>query len=521
MFGKAPLECYNSPTALPVTARRLTRMAASSPISRPPVVAVMGHIDHGKSSLLDYIRKSKVVESEAGGITQHLSAYEVEHESEGEKRKITFIDTPGHEAFQKMRSRGSAVADVAVLVVSSEDGVKPQTLEAWHAIVGANIPFVVAITKIDKPNANVERAKSSLLEHGIYLEGMGGTISYVPISSKTGDGIPELLDVVLLAADLAELTGTTDAPAEGVVIESHRDPKKGVSATIIIKNGTLSSGDFGSAGVAITPTRLMTDFRGKTLKSATFSQPITISGFSDLPPVGAFFTGHSEKNSAEEAASLYASERGALEHTSDENEKAITVALVIKADVSGSLEAIEHELMKRQSDDVTVRIVHKGVGGITEGDLKFATGAAHTAVLGFNVSADTAATEWSRRLNVPIASFSIIYKFGEWVDEHIAKMRAEAEKTAPLGKAAVLKVFSVSKQGQLVGAKVVSGVFKRNYQCALVREGTIVGKGRIDSLKQQKADVDEIPEGKEFGTLMDMKMEIQAGDEMWCLPHTQ
>lgn len=496
-------------------------MSESSLIPRPPVVAVMGHIDHGKSSLLDYIRKTKVVESEAGGITQHLSAYEVEHGEEGTTRKITFLDTPGHAAFQKMRSRGSAAADVAILVVSAEDGVKPQTLEAWAAIIEANIPFVVAITKIDKPNANIERAKASLLEHGIYLEGMGGTISYVPISSKTGEGISDLLDMVLLAADLAEVLGDSSSPAEGVVIESHRDPKKGVSATMIIKNGTLSSGEFVSAGDAIAPTRLMTDFKGKALKTATFSQPITISGFSDLPPVGAVFKSFTDKHAAEAEVARYRALEAAKETDEDTGEKKITVAIVIKADVSGSLEAIEHELKKRQSDDLSVRIVHKGVGGITEGDIKFAQGGAHAAIIGFNVTADSAATEWSRRLNIPIATFSIIYKLGEWIDEYIAREREILLKNAPIGEAIVLKVFSVSKQGQLVGARVSEGVMRTTHLCALVRDGVEIAKGRIESLKHLKADVDEIETGKEFGTLIEMNEPIENGDTIVCLPQSR
>jgi translation initiation factor IF-2 len=260
----------------------------------------MGHIDHGKSTLLDYIRNTKVADSEAGGITQHLSAYEVEHTlATGKTKKITFLDTPGHEAFQHLRSRGSKAADIAILVVSAEDGVKPQTLEALAAIQEAAIPYIVAITKIDKPNANIERVKNSLLENGIYLEGLGGNIAYVPISSKSGDGIPALLDLLLLAAELEELTGDATKTAEGIIIESHRDPKKGISATLIIKNGTLKSGTFVIAGRAMAPLRLIQDFKGKQIKEATFSSPVTVVGWNDIPPVGEIFVCIASKKEAE------------------------------------------------------------------------------------------------------------------------------------------------------------------------------------------------------------------------------
>ena len=275
----------------------MTQISENS-IKRSPVVTVMGHIDHGKSTLLDYIRKTKIVDSEAGGITQHLSAYEVEHtDTEGNMRRVTFLDTPGHEAFQHLRRRGSSVADFAILVVAADDGVKPQTLEALKAINTANIPYLVAISKIDKNNADIEKTKMSLVEHGIYLEGMGGSISYALIDSKSGKGI-RILDLLILATDLEDLTGDPTLPATGTVIESHCDSKRGVSATLLIKDGTLETGAYVVAGQAYAPLRIVEDFLGNTIKQASFSTPILVVGFSENPPVGELFTTVATKKEA-------------------------------------------------------------------------------------------------------------------------------------------------------------------------------------------------------------------------------
>ncbi|HJL55587.1 MAG TPA: GTP-binding protein, partial [Candidatus Paceibacterota bacterium] len=263
----------------------MTKEKTDKKIVRPPVIVVMGHIDHGKSALLDYIRKTNIVESEHGGITQHLSAYEVTHK----ERKITFLDTPGHEAFKKMRFRGAEVADIAVLVVSAEEGVKAQTLEALKSIRENKIPFIVAINKIDKPSADVEKTKQNILENEIYLEGLGGNVPFTPISAKTGEGIPELLDMMLLVADLEELSGNSEGQASGIVIESHLDQKKGISTTLIIKDGILKIGSFIVAGDALSPVRIMEDFHGEQIKEAVFSSPVKVVGFSKIPVVGSSF----------------------------------------------------------------------------------------------------------------------------------------------------------------------------------------------------------------------------------------
>jgi translation initiation factor IF-2 len=471
----------------------------------------MGHIDHGKSTLLDYIRKTKVAESEAGGITQHISAYEVEHESGGEKKKITFLDTPGHEAFQKMRSRGSAAADIAILVVSAEDGVKPQTLEALEAIKAAGTPYVVAITKIDRPNANVDRAKSSLIESGIYLEGLGGDISYVPISSKSGEGIPDLLDTLLLLAELQELKGDPNAPAEGIVIESHRDPKRGISATLLIKNGTLHSGKFVVAGHAWAPLRMIEDFAGHPVDLATFSSPVTIIGFTDVPPVGSRFAEVETKKEAEQlsAEAAKAPSSGPIfPIRSDIHE----VPVVIKADVAGSLEAIRHELRKQESDRAVVKIVAEGVGTITEADIKSAGTTEGGLVIGFNVEPDSAATEWARRLNVEIATFSIIYKLAEWLETAVKDRIPAEEVEERVGAAKVLKVFSKAKHVQLIGGRVEEGQIAKKSAVTILRRGEKIGMGHVVSLQQLKSSVDSLPAGEEFGAQIDSRIDLAPGD---------
>ncbi|MBX4209402.1 GTP-binding protein, partial [Candidatus Parcubacteria bacterium] len=280
------------------------RGTSGASIKRPPVVAILGHIDHGKSTLLDYIRKTNIVDEEAGGITQRISAYEVERQKEGsadgKAEKITFIDTPGHEAFSGMRERGATTADIAILVVSAEDGVKPQTIDAYKEIEKAKVPFVVAINKIDKPAANVEKTKISLAEAGIYVEGFGGNISFVPISAKTGAGVDELLDIIILTADIADLKGEPEKPAEGAVIEAHRDPKKGISATLVIKNGSMGPGMFVASGTAFSPVRILENSVGKKIAEATFSSPVRLVGWNKAPSVGSVFSTFASKKDLEE-----------------------------------------------------------------------------------------------------------------------------------------------------------------------------------------------------------------------------
>src|SRR3989344_6859865 len=336
-------------------------MAKLSPqnfLPRPPIVVIMGHIDHGKSSLLDYIRKSNVVAGEAGGITQHLSAYEVNHPvKEGVANRITFLDTPGHQAFSKMRSRGAGVADIAILVVSAEDGVKEQTKEALKAIKEAGIPYIVAINKIDKPNANIERTKQNLAENEIYLEGFGGDVPFVPISAKLGTGVSDLLDMMLLVAEMENLTGDSTLHAEGVVVESHIDTKRGTSATLIITNGTLKKGSFILAEESMAPVRAIENFLGKQVPEATFSSPVQITGFDSLPAVGATFRAYSNKKDAEKAQDALREARAkvkpvAIIRTIPLAENALVVPIVLKSDVAGTLEALEKEISKIERERI-------------------------------------------------------------------------------------------------------------------------------------------------------------------------
>jgi translation initiation factor IF-2 len=487
-------------------------------IQRPPIVVIMGHIDHGKSALLDYIRKSNVVEHEAGGITQHISAYEVAHRDQvGQERRITFLDTPGHEAFQTMRSRGARVADIAVLIVSAEEGVKAQTLEALAAIRESGIPFIVAINKIDKPAADVERTKSSLLENEIYLEGLGGDVPWVSISAKSGQGVPELLDLMLLVADLEELTGNPDVPAEGVVVESNLDPKKGVAATLIVRNGSIRTGMSVVAGESLAPVRLMEDFLGKPIKEATFSSPIRIIGFNSLPPVGATFHTFGKKKDAEAAIADFKANRVASKtEIADqlEEEGRTVIPVVLKADVQGSIDAIEHELSKFESERTHIRIIHKGVGAISEGDVKLALGASQPVIVGFNIGIEPVAKDVADRAGIAIQTFNIIYRLSEWFADVATARTPKLSVEETSGKARVLKVFSKTKKGLVLGGKVSEGELALKAQVKILRKGEEVGRGTIKNLQQNKADSKHVRTGDEFGAELETSVEILGGDEL-------
>lgn len=482
-------------------------------IKRPPVVTVMGHIDHGKSTLLDYIRKTKIVDGEAGGITQHLSAYEVEHtDSQGEKRVITFLDTPGHEAFQHLRSRGSGVADLAILVVAADDGVKPQTLQALKAIEEANIPYLVAISKIDKNNADVEKTKSSLVEHGIYLEGMGGAISYSLIDSKSGKGIPELLDLLLLATDLEELTGDPTIPATGTVIESHCDAKRGISATLIIKDGTLETGAYVVAGQAYAPLRIVEDFLGKKIKNASFSTPIMVVGFSENPPVGETFTTVQTKKEALEmthVVKLALHSNKAPSNGSNGDDSKFNLPVIIKTDVVGSLEAIKHELRKHEDERTVIQIIHEGVGKIAEGDIKYASGDKDTIIIGFNVGTDNAAKELAERTGVEISQFSIIYELTDWIQGAIEARRPKIRRDEVLGTAKILKCFSFTKKAQTVGCRVETGELSVKDRIILKHGDEELGRGRIVSMKSGKSDTSKVSADNDCGLQIEVSLESE------------
>jgi translation initiation factor IF-2 len=476
---------------------------------RHPIVAVMGHIDHGKSSLLDYIRKANVVAGEAGGITQHVSAYVAEREHEGVARKITFLDTPGHEAFRALRARGAAAADIAILVIASDEGVKPQTKEAFGEITAAGIPFVVAFTKIDKNGADVERAKVSALEAGIYLEGLGGSVPFAPVSSKSGEGVDTLLDLVLLTADLAELTADPAAPPSGFVLESSQDPKQGVSATLIVKNGTLAVGMVALAGSAIAPVRFIEDFLGNRLKEATPSLPIAVSGWSELPSAGDTFTAYETKKEAEKAALTLTKSVRATVPTSTDGKA--TLPLLIKADVSGSVEAITALLSKLSHERIQPRIIGTGIGSVSESDVKTAA-AGGGVVIGFHVGVETLARDLAERTGVPIETFDIIYELEKRVGELLIERAPRMKSEETLGEAKVLKSFSMTGAKQVLGARHMSGQLTVGDQVKVTRRDIELGRGRLLNLQVAKSDVKEIHVEGEFGLQVESKTEIAGGD---------
>jgi len=488
-----------------------TKTVAANIIKRPPVVVVMGHIDHGKSTLLDTIRKSNVVDDEAGGITQHLSAYVVPHTtSEGAEETITFLDTPGHSAFQKMRLRGADVADVAILMVSAEDGVKPQTLEALESIKAANIPYVVAINKIDKPGANIERTQASLIENEIYIEGMGGDIPWVGISAKAGTGISELLDLVILTADLTDLQGDTTAPATGKVIEGLADPKRGNTATLIVTQGTLKTGDFVVSGTAYSPVRIMENAEGANIREASLSTPVQIVGFNDIPVAGADFVTVSSKKEAESMITEAANAKP-VDQSIKRQPRLPVVPVLIKADALGTIEAIEHELEKFVTDRIIVKVVATGVGDISAQDVQNVGATSNAIVVGFNVKVDRAAKDVAERINVEIKTFDIIYELADWLNEALQERTPTQKDEVITGSVKILKHFSMQKNIHVMGGRIDEGVIKLGQGVQILRRDILIGKGKIKNLQQAKSDVKEVSEG-EFGLQLDTKAEITAGD---------
>ena len=492
---------------------------------RPPIVVVVGHIDHGKSTLLDYIRKSNTAEGEAGGITQHLSAYETFHTTSADvERRITFLDTPGHAAFEAMRSRGLEAADVAILVVSAEDGVKPQTLEAVKLIEIAKIPFIVALTKIDKPTANIERTKMSLLEHGIYLEGLGGDVAYVGVSSKTGEGIPELLDLILLAAELEGLSADTTLSGTGLVIEAHMDQKRGNTATLIVKNGSIEHGEYIVCGESYAPVRIMENYLGKNTKEALPGSPVQIVGFSSLPDIGAAWHTVESKKEAETDITSARLERLARATTpspwsdtsQEEHALHIVLPIVIKTDFAGTGDAVLHELRKLPEDPrMEVRVVGRSVGHISENDVRL-VGASTPAgiIIGFNTKIDADARQLADRLGVTIGTFDIIYKLTEWLQQELETRHPRENKEDRVGLAKILKVFSYQQGRVVLGGRVEDGWLATGAPVKLLRGEEEIGRGEILSLQEQKEVATKVERGKEFGAMIRLSKEPALGDHI-------
>lgn len=485
-------------------------------LPRPPVVTVMGHIDHGKSTLLDYIRKENVVAKEAGGITQTLTAYEAVYKNkEGEEKNITFLDTPGHEAFLKMRSHSVSAADVAILIVSAEDGVKTQTIEAYKTIKKSGIPFIVAINKIDRPNANIERTKTTLTEQEIYLEGYGGDVPCVAISAKTGEGVPELLEMITLLSDMENFQGDLSKNAQGVILESHMNPKKGIAATLLIKDGTLRKGMFVTAGKNIAPIRTIENFLNVPIKEAKFSMPVSIGGWTNLPPAGIEFASHKTKKDAEEWVREHgANFMNAKVETSarqEEEKNTLVVPILIKAEAVGTIDAILYEIKKIHIEGVATKILATGVGAITENDIKNAS-SGEGIVVGFNVKADAQAKTLALRFGVVIVFFDIIYKLAEWMSEELERRRPRVEVEERKGTAKVIRRFGAAKGSYIVGGRVQEGTISLGDTVKILRRDFEISRGKITNLQQQKISSKQITEGLEFGAKIESKQEIAPGD---------
>ncbi len=505
-------------------------------IQRPPVVVIMGHIDHGKSTLLDYIRKSNIVAGEAGGITQHVGAYQVEHiTAEGKKSMLTFLDTPGHAAFCSIRERGAQAADVAILVVSAEDGVKPQTLEAYKNIKDQNLPFIVAINKVDKPNANVNKTKESLGEKEIYVEGWGGDVPCVEISALKGTGVSDLLDMIILVTEISDLKSNPVDPAGGVIIESERSSKSGISATLLIKNGTLTPGTFVVSGDAYAPVRFINNFKGEKILEGVAGMPVMILGWSKIPTCGLQFVTVSSKKEAEkiseENAQADKMKIAQAQKTLNETPLAmpatpitpgeavpevVTVPLIIKADVIGSIEGIKHELVKITHDKVRLKIVSEGLGEINENDVKVAIGDPHIIIIGFNAEPDKKAAAMIERAAVPInvKNFKIIYELIQYVQDIFTSKIPKQYIEEMLGRAKILAVFSKEKDRQVVGGKVQEGTLASGVEVRIIRRENEIGRGKIRELQSQKKRVDEVAIGFECGMMVEAKVEIAVGDKI-------
>lgn len=493
-------------------------------VKRPPIVVVMGHVDHGKTSILDYIRKSKVAEKESGGITQHIGAYEIEITTKDEEqRKITFIDTPGHEAFTKMRGRGAKVADIAVLVVAADEGFKPQTKEALQIIKTEKIPFIVTANKIDKPNANIEIIKKECGENDIYIEEWGGEVPLVPVSSKTGAGIEELLETIILLSDISNLLGDINLPAKGIIIESHLDKKRGNTATVIIKNGALKKRDYIVCGDSITPVKILENFIGQAIDCASFSSPALIAGFNKIPRVGSEFKSFKTKTAAENYLSAFKKEETQTDSgltKSNEENSALIIPVILKTDTAGSLEAVHGELLKIRNENVKIDILSEKTGDINEDDAKLASINKNSIIIGFNISADKTVKNVLERFSVKYNSFSIIYKLTEWLREEIERRAPVEIKEDLVGKIQILKVFKKDMPKEILGGRVLSGkIIKGGYLKPWVKFKEIAATaipaqsiGKITELEKNKAKIDEVKEGNEFGIMAEVKKEIKEGN---------
>ena len=492
-------------------------------VTRPPVVTVMGHVDHGKTSLLDRIRKSHIADAEAGGITQHIGAYHVKTE----RGIVTFLDTPGHAAFTAMRARGAQATDIVILVVAAEDGVMPQTKEAIQHARAAETPIIVAVNKIDKPDADLDRVRTELSKEEVIPEAWGGEDIFVNVSAKTGEGIDELLESILLQAEVMELKGVVDGQARGVVVEASLDKGRGPVATLLVQHGTLKRGDMVLAGQEYGRARAMFDERGDTIESAGPSMPVVIQGLSGVPMAGDEFLAVANERKAREAASLrkdrqregrLARQQAAKLQNLFENmgkEEQTSVNLLIRADVQGSVEALRDALTRLSNDDVEVNIVASGVGAITENDASLAQ-ASNAIIIGFNVRADATARKAIQEHELDLHYYSVIYDAIDEVKKAISGMLGTETREQIVGLAEVKDVFRSSKLGAIAGCLVVEGIVKRSNPIRVLRENVVIFEGELESLRRFKDDVKEVQSGTECGIGVKMYNDIKPGDHIEC-----
>ncbi|MGA2654544.1 MAG: translation initiation factor IF-2 [Gammaproteobacteria bacterium] len=504
-----------------VLAEGFKNVSSGEAISRPPVVTIMGHVDHGKTSLLDYIRTTRVTAGEAGGITQHIGAYSVATE----KGRITFLDTPGHAAFTAMRARGANCTDIVVLVVAADDGVMPQTIEAIQHARAANVPIIVAVNKMDKPSADPDRVRTELGQYGIIPEDWGGENIFVYVSAKKGDGIDTLLDSILVQAEVLELTAVEDAPAKGVVLESHLDKGRGAVADLLVQQGTLKKGDIALVGMQYGRIRAMFDENGKLKETATASTPVEILGLSGTPSAGDEFIILNDERKAKEVALFrqgkfkevkFAKQKAAsLEgiFTQMSREEVPILNIVLKADVQGSAEAICDALIKLSTNDVKVKIVGQGVGGINETDVTLAM-ASRALLIGFNVRADAKAKRIAEDEGVEIYYFSVIYDVIDLVKNGLSGLLLPEIKEQIVGLAEVRDVFRATKYGSVAGCMVIEGSIKRHLPVRVLRNNVVIFEGEIDSLRRFKDDVNEVRHGIECGIGVKNYNDIKPGDHI-------
>lgn len=488
-------------------------------VKRPPIVTVMGHVDHGKTSLLDAIRKSKVTSTEAGGITQHIGAYTVNLNGE----KITFLDTPGHEAFTAMRARGAQITDIVILVVAADDGIMPQTKEAINHCKAANVPMIVAINKIDKPGANIDKVKQELSEFGLISEDWGGDTICVPVSARSGEGIDGLLEMVVLTSEMEELKANPDRKAKGTVIEAKLDKGRGAVASLLVQNGTLNVGDSILVGSTYGRIRAMFDDKSKKIKTAGPSIPVEILGLSEVPAAGDKFNVVKDEKTArnmadsrrekEKAENLQNAHRVSLEdlYSQIQEGKVKELALIVKADVQGSVEALKQSLEKLSTESVKVRVIHQAVGAITETDITLAT-ASNAIIIGFNVRPDSNAVAAAEKEKVDIKTYRIIYDAIEDVKSAMIGILEPEYKEVVLGSAEIRQTYKISNIGTIAGCYVLNGKITRNSDIRVIRDGIVIFESKLASLKRFKDDAKEVNSGYECGLSVEKFNDIKDGD---------